>query len=163
MSIIKQSIKRLFPEQALCYSAYKKLIKNCDSYLYTTGWMNSIREQKPRDMDGHPIPWMNFPVIKLLEERLTHDLNLFEYGSGYSTCFYANKVRAVTSVEYNEQWYYMVKSIVPENAQLVFKENDIDGDYCRAIKITGEQYDVVIIDGRDRVNCMVQRDRKSVV
>ncbi len=155
-SIIKQTLKRLFPAQALHYKAYKNLIKNQNSYLYLTGWMQSLKERKPTDNNGNPIPWMNFSIVRLLEERLTHDLNLFEYGSGYSTYFYASKVRSVTSIEYDEKWFSVVKSQAPENVKLIFKEKDIDGDYCRVIKSTEEQYDVVIVDGRDRVNCIMQ-------
>jgi len=99
---------------------------------------------------------MNFPTFRFLEKRLTQDLNLFEYGSGYSTSFYAGKVRTVTSVEHDEKWLHMVKQQVPDNVKLIFKESDIDGDYCRAIVSTGDQYDVVIVDGRDRVNCLKQ-------
>jgi hypothetical protein len=32
----------------------------------------------------------------------------------------------------------------------------MDGDYCRAIGETGDQYDVVIVDSRDRMNCLKQ-------
>jgi len=28
-----------------------------------------------------------------------------------------------------------------------------DGDYCRAAEATQSKYDIVVIDGRDRVNC----------
>lgn len=111
---------------------------------------------KPINKDGKPIPWMNFPVVKFLEERLNDDLIVFEFGSGYSTYFYAKKVMAVTSVEYDEDWLHLIKSDMPENVNLIYKEKDIDGDYCRVIGITNKQYDVVIIDGRDRVNCVKQ-------
>ena len=155
-SFIQQTIERLFPVQALRYRAYYALIRNPNSYLHLTGWMQSLKERKPIDNNGKPIPWMNFTIIKFLEEKLTHDLNLFEYGSGYSTCFYANKVRLVTSVEHDEKWLHLTKSQVPDNVKLIFKVKDIDGDYCRAICSTGDRYDVVIVDGRDRVNCIKQ-------
>lgn len=102
-SLIKKIIVKLFPLWALRYKAYKILIRDPDSYLYLTGWMDSLKESKPIDANGNPIPWMNFTIIKILEDRLTNDLNIFEYGSGYSTNFYAQKVKAVTSVEYDEE------------------------------------------------------------
>ena len=106
---IKNTLEKFFPEVTLHLRAYNSLIRNKSSYLYLTGWMQSTKERKPIDGNGNPIPWMNFPVVKLLEERLTSDLTLFEFGSGYSTFFYANKVRAVTSVEYDENWFNVVK------------------------------------------------------
>ena len=155
-SLMKKIIVSLFPLQLLRYRAYKILIKNTNSYLYLTGWMNSLEEVKPLDINGSPIPWMNYPTVKLLEEKLTKDLNLFEYGSGYSTYFYATKVKTVTSVEYDEKWFDVIQPIVPSGVKLIFKKQDVDGDYCRAIGSTDEQYDIVIDDGRDRVNCIKQ-------
>lgn len=154
--LIKKILKRLFPNLILHWKAYNKLIRNSNSYLHTTGWIQSLEKSKPINEDGKPIPWMNFPVVKFLEERLNDDLTVFEFGSGYSTYFYAKKVMAVTSVEYDEDWLQLIKSDMPENVNLIYKEKDIDGDYCRVIGITNKQYDVVIIDGRDRVNCVKQ-------
>lgn len=153
-SFINKTLKRLLPVQVLHYRAYSQLIKNPDSYLYSTGWMQSLKELKPIDKSGNPIPWMNIPTIGFMEERLTQDLNLFEFGSGYSTCFFARKVRNVTSVEHDEKWFHIVKSLIPDNVTLIFKEKDNDGDYCRTISSTGDKYDVVIVDGIDRVNCI---------
>jgi hypothetical protein len=155
-SFIKRAVQRRFPVAALRYRAYKMLIRNPDSYLHLSGWMQSLSAKKPIDQNGNPIPWMNFPVVRILEERLTKDLNLFEFGSGYSTLFYAEKVRAVTSVEYDEKWLHIIKSQLPDNVNIIFKQQDVDGDYCRVINSTGEKYDVVIVDGRDRVNCIKQ-------
>ncbi len=156
ISFIKKVIKKKFPVQALHYKAYKRLIKNQNSYLYSTGWMQSIKDQKPTDNKGSLIPWMNFPVVRFLEDRLKDDLNLFEFGSGYSTFFYSRKVKAVTSVENNESWFQHIRSKVPGNVVLIYKARDYDGDYCRVIGSTNDQYDVVIVDGRDRVNCIKQ-------
>jgi hypothetical protein len=155
-SFIKRAIQSRFPVAALRYRAYKMLIRNPNSYLHLSGWMQSQKERKPIDQNGNPIPWMNFPVVRILEERLTKDLNLFEFGSGYSTLFYAKKVKAVSSVEYDEKWLNIIKLQVPDNVNIIFKREDVDGDYCRAIGETGDQYDVVIVDGRDRVNCIKQ-------
>ena len=62
-----------------------------------------------------------------MEGRLKDDLNLFEFGSGYSTYFYAKKVLAVTSVEYDEDWFQIIKSDMPENVNLIYKEKDTLG------------------------------------
>ena len=99
---------------------------------------------------------MNFPVVRSLEERLTKDLSLFEFGSDYSTLFYAKKVRAVTSVEFDKKWLNIIKTQVPDNVNIIFKREDVDGDYCRVIGEIGDQYDVVIVDGRNEVNCIKQ-------
>ena len=55
-------------------------------------------------------------------------------------------------MEYDEKWLHIVKSQVPENAKLIFQAQDVDGEYCRVISATKDKYDVVIVEGRDRVN-----------
>ena len=106
------------------------------------------------DCDGNPVPWMNYSITRLLETRLNSHLDLFEYGSGYSTLFFARLVNHVTSVEYDETWFDILRQRVPQNVTLLNIQADIDGKYCRAIRSAGKPYDVVVIDGRDRVNCM---------
>lgn len=154
--IIKNSLNKFFPSLLLHYHAYKQLIGNRNSYIYSMGWMRSLSERKPVDIHGKPIPWMNYPTITLLKERLNSKLQLFEFGSGYSTFFYSELVKDVISVEYDRKWYDMINSSLPDNVKLLFQSNDIDGEYCRVIGTTNKLYDVVIIDGRDRVNCLKQ-------
>jgi hypothetical protein len=99
---------------------------------------------------------MNYAVIALLERRLNKTLSVFEYGSGYSTLFYARCVRSVISVEDDQAWYASIGSRLPPNASLLFVPNDVDGEYCRTIARTGDCFDVVVVDGKDRVNCVKQ-------
>ena len=37
-----------------------------------------------------------------------------------------------------------------------FIEADVDGEYCRSIRRSGRTYHLVLVDGRDRVNCVKQ-------
>lgn len=153
---IRRTLRQAFPKYALYWSAINSLLTNEDSYLYTTGWMRSLRESKPVDKDGREVPWMCYPVIRFLENRLHKGLDLFEFGSGHSTLFYARLVRSVTSVEYDEAWIQTVSARAPDNVSLIFRKRDEDGEYCRSIRSTGQRFDVVVVDGRDRVNCIGQ-------
>lgn len=138
------------------YRAFRKLIQRENSYLHKTGWMKSLCDGVPVNCDGDFLPWMNYPVVRLLEERLNKNIILFEYGSGYSTFFYAKLVAEVVSVEYDQNWYEKIHSKIPNNAQLIYREKDVDGQYCKSIHTTEKKYNVVIVDGRDRVNCVKQ-------
>ncbi len=93
---MEKLIKRLFPGPSLHYMAYARLIADKSSFLYSMGWMRSVWENKPLDAEGNLVPWMNVPTTRLLEERLTPDLTLFEFGSGYSTLFFASRVKSVS-------------------------------------------------------------------
>jgi hypothetical protein len=132
------------------------LIFKPKSQLHSSGWMKSLKQGYPCRADGTIVPWMNYAIVFFLEERLKKDLKLFEFGSGYSTLFYANLVHSVTSVESDERWFTTIKDNIPSNAQLIFQEEDENGDYCRAAIQAGQLYDVIVVDGLDRVNCVRQ-------
>ncbi len=132
------------------------LIINKKSYLRTTGYLNSFKKGYPCDSNGDFLPWMNYPVIAFLKERLSKDMNVFEYGSGFSTRFYASRVNHVTSLEYDSFWFEKVKDTLPSNASLMFQKTDIDGKYCRAIQQNNTKYEMIVIDGDDREHCMQQ-------
>ena len=83
-------------------------------------------------------------------------MSLFEFGSGYSTLFYSKLVRTVISVEHDKVWFNLMESKIPDNVSLIYKEKDIDGNYCRSITEFKQEFDVVVVDGRDRVNCAKQ-------
>ena len=152
----KTILSTLFPKFTNYLRAFNTLLLDDHSYLYSTGWMRSLAYGKPVNKEGQEIPWMNYQVVEFLEGRLRKDFQLFEFGSGYSTLFFARLVKSVISVEYDEEWFRIVSKIAPENVTLVFKAEDINGEYCRVINSTGQKFDVVIVDGRDRVNCIIQ-------
>ena len=155
--MIKESFPGLYKyykQQKLFRRVNKVLVRNSESFLYTTGWLRSLAEGKPLDETGNHIPWMNYPIVNLLRERLQSSFLLFEFGSGYSTLFYSRYVKKVISVESDKYWYECVKNTLPGNAEIVFVNNDVDGDYCRASSRSGDRWDVIVVDGRDRVNCI---------
>lgn len=135
------------------YSAFRRLIFKKDSYLYTSGWIKSLISGHPCDASGEPVPWMNYAVINFLQDRLNNKISLFEYGAGFSTLFYSKLVNDVTSVEYDKLWYEKILSDSPSNACILYRSLDNLNEYTNAIVEFDKVYNVVVIDGRDRVNC----------
>ena len=76
-----------------------------NSYINKSGWRLTFAKKKIVSADGEPIPWMNHATVMILKKRLNSELALFEYGSGYSTAFFAALVDHVVSIEYDEVWY----------------------------------------------------------
>lgn len=146
-------MQRLWPWGWLRYWTIRLLLHADMGYLVRTGWQRSLLVGHPCDADGRPVPWMNFPVIAFLKQRLARDQSLFEYGSGYSTLFYAARTGSVISIEYDKQWHDRVSSELGGQARVLHCAKDEDGRYCRMIHGSGGRYDVVVIDGADRVNC----------
>jgi hypothetical protein len=127
---------------------------NPDSWLRTSGWIASVKNGYPCKQDGSVIPWMNYSIVAFLEERLRSDLVVFEYGCGYSTLFFAERVKHVTAVEHDETWLDLVREHAPSNVTALLRPLDMNGDYCRTINELDGAFDIVVVDGRDRVNCV---------
>jgi protein-L-isoaspartate O-methyltransferase len=58
---------------------------------------------------------------RVLERRLNKTLSVFEYGSGYSTLFYARCARSVISVEYDQAWYSEHRPSLAAERQLAIR------------------------------------------
>jgi hypothetical protein len=124
-----------------------------DGYLYDVGWLESMNSNSVIDAAGKPIPWLTYPVISFLEARLNKSLEIFEFGSGNSTLYFAGKVGTVDSVEHDKFWYDKVKNTMPQNSTLYFCEMEYGGAYCQYVQKTSKPYDIIVVDGRDRVSC----------
>jgi precorrin-6B methylase 2 len=154
--LLRELVKQKFPHIYWKYLIFKKLILNKASFLHQTGWYTSLLEGKPTNFNNEEIPWLNYGVINFLGERLKDDFILFEYGSGSSTMYFSKKVQTVISVEHNQLWFNKVNENLPNNVTLIFVPLDFNATYCKSIHQFNHKFDIVLVDGRDRVNCVKQ-------
>lgn len=129
---------------------------NKKGYLKEIGWFSAFEGLSPVDRHGNPIPWVTYSFIDFIKERITKDHKVFEFGSGNSTYFYAKYAGSVVSVEHDKGWYDKIVNTKPENSEMIFTELQGDGDYCRMPVKLGQKFDIIIVDGRDRINCCKQ-------
>lgn len=141
-------LKNFFPKTY----ATARVVFNKESYLYKSGWMESLKRGYPSDRKGNALPWMNHAVVKLLDDRLNRNMQLFEYGCGYSTLFYAKRTERVISVDHNVSWADLMNDKLPHNADVMVKPRS---EYAGSIHTVDQTFDVVIVDGIDRVNCIL--------
>ena len=125
-------------------------------YLAEIGWFVAYKHKASVDSNNKPIPWFSYSFIDFMQNRLTKQLSVFEFGSGNSTRYFAQKCASITSVEHDQEWYQMGIKNKPNNADILYFPLDNNGDYCRAAKQNKTTYDIIIVDGRDRVNCCKQ-------
>ncbi len=123
------------------------------SGLKDDGWFKSYYTKQAVDKAGAAIPWCTYPFIKFMEQRLNKEFDVFEYGCGNSTLWYANKVKNITSVEHDKEWYKLVSEKLPENAKVIYKQLIYNAEYAQAAFDENKKYHIIIVDGRDRVNC----------
>ena len=152
---IRSVLRRMFPAVTVFLKALA-LVYSSRSMLRKLGYIESVKTKRPCRRDGSPIPWMNYHVIQFLEQRLTRNLSLFEYGSGNSTCFYASLVRNVTSVEMDEHWYAYVRQTIPSNVRLIHFDAGRRENYCEIARQQDQKFDVIVVDAAERVDCLKQ-------
>ena len=125
-------------------------------YLHDIGWTNTISTKNVADKDNKPLPWVTYPYIAFIANRLNTSMKVFEFGSGGSTLYYAARVARIDSVEHDQKWFEQTRSRMPANVGLNYCELSVDdNDYSNFASKSGEKYDLIIIDGRDRVNCCI--------
>lgn len=126
---------------------------NESSYLQTAGWFESVSRNMSCDKDGQALPWYTYAAIDFLEARIRKEMKVFEFGSGNSTLWWNCRVAKVVSCEHDESWFQLMKQKEVENTELIFCNSISDGEYSKSALNYSETFDVIIIDGRDRVNC----------
>lgn len=122
-------------------------------YLNSIGWFTAFDQKQAVDGKGRALPWVTYSFIDFIKERITKSQHIFEYGSGSSTIFYAERAGEVTSVEHDKGWFDKVKGTSPANAEMIFCELHRDGEYARKATLLDKKFNIIIVDGRDRVNC----------
>lgn len=153
--------KNIIEKQLNVYELSTKLALSLmykENYLNRTGiWASWILPDSGVDFfydeNENVCPWLGRSVIDLIKAKLHKELRVFEWGAGNSTLFWSQYVKEVVSIEYNLEWYEKMKEIVPHNVELKYCELEYGGSYSRIILKEQETFDIILVDGRDRVRC----------
>jgi hypothetical protein len=133
-------------------------LKNYRILSIEYGQARTAQEWRCVDKFGMPIPWYTYPAIEYIKQIDFQDKRIFEYGSGYSTLFWASRCKHIVSVENDLEWYQRIKKQVPENTDYLFLSNK--EDYISAIDKYPGDFDIIIIDGIHRYDCAVVAQKK---
>jgi hypothetical protein len=142
-------------------------------------WRDSLNGKRSPLNDE--LPWVTYRAIDWFSRHLTHEMVLFEWGSGGSTVFFSQRVKRVVTIEHNPNWHQYVSSHLERKGvnnislQLVEPGEITTSDpwylsttfakyagkyfesYCKAIdKYSDGYFDVVMVDGRARIGCIRQ-------
>lgn len=122
-------------------------------YLADRGWFDAYRTQSAIDENGRPIPWVTYSFIDFIDERINKEHDVFEFGSGNSTLFYAGRAKSVVSVEHDRDWFEKSLKLKLPNVEMIQCDLESEGEYSKSAVRTDKRFHVIIVDGRDRVNC----------
>lgn len=120
------------------------------SILNTYGFANTLATKKAVDAHGNKIPWITYPAIEFLDSLDMTTLDVFEWGSGHSSAFFASRSRSIVSVESNPEWYEYGRGDLAANQRLLLREGDA---YPAAIHEESGRYGLIVIDGILRSQC----------
>ncbi len=130
------------------YSLLKK-----GNYLSQVGWLESFRQSLPCEENKLPLPWYTYSAIAFLGKRINKGMAVFEYGSGNSTIWWSVRAAKVVSCEHDLEWYHRMKSKFGNDVEYLYYALVPGGDYSKALLKYNNVFDIIVIDGRDRVNC----------
>lgn len=127
-------------------------------YLQETGIMGSWIlppefEEFYYDEKREINPWWTASAIHIIKNRLNKSMRVFEWGAGNSTLFYGKRVEEVVSIEHDLKWYTKMRETVGANVEIRYIALEYGGEYCNAIMQEKRFFDIISIDGRDRVRC----------
>ena len=109
------------------------------------GYRRSLIEERCLTAQGEPIPWYTYPAIEYLSSLDLSESDIFEYGAGASTLWWAKRARSVTSVEALADWYERIAKEMPDNCRLIH-EPDLER-FPDAIEQCDQTFDVIAVDG----------------
>ncbi|MGR6971714.1 class I SAM-dependent methyltransferase [Streptomyces cynarae] len=121
---------------------------------FLTAWGRALRQSPLTSR----LPWLPFRVIERLEKHLTKGSHVFEFGGGGSTLWFSERAGEVVTVEHDDDWFRALQDAVSEkdNCQVLYHAaNDDFAGYVGSIADYADGYfDVVVVDGRERIRCL---------
>lgn len=134
----------------------KKLDNNSGSLLLEKiGWENARQKGEVLDENFEIIPWYCYSMVFFLKERLTKNMSVFEYGSGFSTLFYAKKVEFVISSEVNLECKNWLENEAKNQELYNLKIENFEGEeFVKSIQKHEKQFDLIVVDSILRNDCI---------
>jgi hypothetical protein len=136
-----------------------RMAKLC-SYLLSKPWRipqylrTSLTSRTPLDL---ALPWWSHDAIIAIERWMTSETTVFEYGTGGSTLFLAQRAFSVESVENEEAWLVKTRNLLEEssltNVNLHFEPFDFsnlaDFEQSSYLQKLSQPHDLIVVDGED--------------
>lgn len=116
------------------------------------GHYRSAKHWQSVNKDNQPIPWYTYPMVEYIQQLDFGQKTVFEYGSGNSTLFWASRSKHVVAVEDDPEWYAQIKPKLPDNVTYLLVDNK--EDYVQSIHQFPNSFDVIIVDGSHRYECI---------
>jgi|TARA_B110000196_G_scaffold315010_1_gene323955 hypothetical protein len=114
------------------------------------GFLESSRNNVPVSGYKEIMPLYTYPCYEYLRSINWENSNIFEYGCGYSTVWWANMNTNIYGVEDNQEW---VNKVNLNNKYKISVEKELE-PYTKSIYKHKIDFDVIVIDGSFRTKCV---------
>ena len=132
----------------------RMIFRLTNDFLKKSGWNRSASSGQSVDVNGAELPWFTYSFIEFCTPRLKSNFKIFEFGSGNSTMWFSKLTANVISVEHDLEWYNKVKIFTQDVRNLeYFHKDELNGEYSSFVGKYEDEFDIIVIDGRDRINC----------
>lgn len=151
--VIERFLWRCLPRRLYLFLwAFYASFINCHTLICRMGFFRSALTGGSVDGHGQPQPWLTYPAIAFLNELDLSNIDVFEFGSGYSTAYFSRRVRSVLSVEHESEWRDKALAMCNgrKNVEIIVADNE--QDYLAAINLR-TSYDLIVVDGEWRLAC----------
>ena len=121
-------------------------------------WKNSFLEGFSQDNQGEALPWMSYGAIEFLQKTLKANDEIFEFGCGASTIFFAKRVKQVVALETSWIWFNIIKEKLKKakinNVELILMKDGLTNiNYENFAKNYNQKFDIIIVDSLKRFLC----------
>lgn len=129
------------------------ILTNFNTLAFRYGQWKTIRLRQAVSASNDAIPWYTYPAIEYLNTLNFAGCKVFEFGSGNSSRYWAEKSQEVISVEDNSEWFQFSSAHMSENQKVLLKSDR--ASYVAAISEQNKLFDVIVIDGNWRKDCTI--------
>lgn len=142
------------------YKAIRHSARICKTLLSDQRYFASVKNGEHLDKEGNYVPWFTFPAVEAIKNWDLSNKRVFEYGSGYSTLFWAARAKEVISIEHHPDWHEKISKLAPMNARIILAAITQKADEYHPTPETREQFrqyseairdfgifDVIVVDG----------------
>ncbi len=145
----KAAVHRRLSRSAFWSRVYASYLVRRKGLTRPDDWARSYRTGLSEDAAGRPIPWITYAALDVLDRTVTPDVAVFEFGSGNSTRWWAERVRRIVSCESDAAWAERIRAALPPSAEIHRVDLARDGveAYASVIDRWPAAFDIVVIDG----------------
>jgi predicted O-methyltransferase YrrM len=121
-------------------------------------WLGLKRRPEPAAVvraDWRDVPWLTDGAVDFLDGFLSTlpQARVLEFGTGASTLWFARRGVSILSFDHDPAWHASVRKILPATSAIDLRLHA--RPYYEAVAgLPSGSFDLVLVDGRDRVACV---------